>query len=154
MAESFSTFLVRFSRGWLATPVFFHSCAELGDRWSSENGVFYKQDGPYNRYKRNYNPYKWPYKWVTGVVSPIRGVTTLLIAGRGPSCMPCFVFYLPTQPNPLYFYIEKTITMFHQEFQVPKMEESWTLCSAILRVGFPLHKPYPYSLYRCFVPPF
>ena len=78
--------------------------------------------GPYNRYKQNYNPYKWPYKWVTGVVSPIRGATTLLIAGRGPSCMPCFVFYLPTQPNLLYFYIEKTITMFHQEFQVPKME--------------------------------
>ena len=21
-------------------------------------------------------------------------------------------------------------------------------------VGFPLHKPYPYSLYRCFIPPF
>ena len=25
---------------------------------------------------------------------------------------------------------------------------SWTLFSAILGVGFPLHKPYPYSLYR------
>ena len=28
------------------------------------------------------------------------------------------------------------------------MEESWTLCSASLGVGFPLHKPYPYSLHR------
>ena len=39
----------------------------------------------------------------------------------------------------------------HQEFQVPKMEESWTLFSAILGVGFPLHKGhklYPYSSYR------
>ena len=37
---------------------------------------------------------------------------------------------------------------FHQKFQVPKMEESWALFSAILGVGFPLHKPYPYSLYH------
>ena len=31
-----------------------------------------------------------------------------------------------------------------QEFQVPKMEETWTLWG----LGFPLHKLYPYSLYR------
>ena len=33
------------------------------------------------------------------------------------------------------------------------MQAPSTLFSAILRVGFPLHKPYPYSLYR-WVPPF
>ena len=30
--------------------------------------------------------YKWRYKWVTGVVTPISGVKTLLITGRGPCC--------------------------------------------------------------------
>ena len=36
----------------------------------------------------------------------------------------------------------------HQEFQVPKTECFLvTLFSAILGMGFPLHKPYPYSLY-------
>ena len=34
-----------------------------------------------------------------------------------------------------------------------KMEESWTLFMAILGVGFPLHKPYPYRLYVR-IPPF
>ena len=42
----------------------------------------------------------------------------------------------------------------HQHLQVPKMEgflKSKSLCSG---GGItPLHKPYPYSLYRCFVPP-
>ena len=37
----------------------------------------------------------------------------------------------------------------HQTFQVPKMEGFLNLhYKAILMVGFPLHKPYPYSLYR------
>ena len=31
-------------------------------------------------------PKKWPYKWVTGVITPISGVITLLITGRGPTC--------------------------------------------------------------------
>ena len=31
---------------------------------------------------------------------------------------------------------------------IAKLEESWTLYSAILGVGFPLHKTYPYNLYR------
>ena len=35
-------------------------------------------------YKWSYNPYRWPYKWVTGVIIPINGVITLLIIGRGP----------------------------------------------------------------------
>ena len=38
------------------------------------------------RHKWSYNPYKWPYKWVTGVITPLRGVIDLLITGRGPSC--------------------------------------------------------------------
>ena len=50
-------------------------------------------------YKWSYNPYKWPYKWVTGVI-------TLFITGRGPPCI-CMIFlyfestqipkYLPSQ---------------------------------------------------------
>jgi len=33
--------------------------------------------GHYDRYNWNYNPYKWPYKWVTVVITPtyIIGVT-------------------------------------------------------------------------------
>ena len=27
-----------------------------------------------DRYKWSYKPNKWPYKWVTGVISPINGV--------------------------------------------------------------------------------
>ena len=41
------------------------------------------------RHKWSYNPYKWPYKWATGVIhlyTPLRGVINLLITGRGPSC--------------------------------------------------------------------
>ena len=36
--------------------------------------------------KLGYNPYKWPYKLVTGVITPISEVITLLITGRGPPC--------------------------------------------------------------------
>ncbi len=36
----------------------------------------------------------------------------------------------------------------HQGFQVPKMEESLTFIRLFLGMGIPLHKPYPYSLYR------
>ena len=43
---------------------------------------------------------------------------------------------------------KKHTISYHQEFQVPKMEESCTLCLAILGVGFHLHKPYPNSWYR------
>ena len=28
--------------------------------------------------------YKWPYNWVTGVITPITGVITILITGSGP----------------------------------------------------------------------
>ena len=36
-------------------------------------------------YKWSYNPYKWPYNWVTGVITPISGLITILITGRGPT---------------------------------------------------------------------
>ena len=38
-------------------------------------------------------------------------------------------------------------------FRYLKWRVSWALYKAILGVGFPLHKPYPYSLYR-WSPPF
>ena len=50
--------------------------------------------------------------------------------------------------------LENTIntmgTQCHQEFQIPKMEVSWTnLIFGYFGGGkTPLHKPYPYSLYR------
>ena len=45
------------------------------------------EGGPLASNKWSYNTYKWPYKWITGVITPISGVITLLITGRGPSCM-------------------------------------------------------------------
>ena len=47
------------------------------------------QDGPLLDIYANgvkTNPYKWSYKWVTGVITRISGVITLLITGRGPPC--------------------------------------------------------------------
>ena len=32
------------------------------------------------------NPYIWPKKWVTGVITPINGVITLLTTGKGRPC--------------------------------------------------------------------
>ena len=31
-------------------------------------------------------PYKWPYEWVTGVITVLKGVLTPFITGRGPFC--------------------------------------------------------------------
>ena len=33
------------------------------------------------------SPSKWPYKWVTGVITPTSGAITLLKNSRGPSCI-------------------------------------------------------------------
>ena len=33
-----------------------------------------------------WDPYKWPYKCVAGVITPISGVISLLIISRGPPC--------------------------------------------------------------------
>ena len=32
------------------------------------------QGGPPTSYKWSCNPYKWPHKWVTGIIMPISGV--------------------------------------------------------------------------------
>ena len=37
--------------------------------------------------------------------------------------------------------------LFTNSFRCLKCRVSWTLFSAILGVGFPFHKPYPYNLY-------
>ena len=43
--------------------------------------------GPYYTSKWNYNPYKWPYKWVRGGYNPYKWrFITLLMPARGPSC--------------------------------------------------------------------
>ena len=43
-------------------------------------------------YKWSCNPYKWPYAWVTGVITPTSGVFTLPITGRAPPAVePFFV---------------------------------------------------------------
>ena len=44
--------------------------------------------------KWSYNPYKWPYKWVTGVTILLLGVTTPFITGTGPPCSQ-WVFVCP-----------------------------------------------------------
>ena len=37
-------------------------------------------------YKLSYNPYKWPYKRVTGVITLLIGFITQFITGAGPPC--------------------------------------------------------------------
>ena len=32
------------------------------------------------------NPFKWPYIWVTGVITLLTGVITPVLTGRGPPC--------------------------------------------------------------------
>ena len=38
-------------------------------------------------YKRSYNLYKWPYTWVTGVITLLMEVITPFIIDRGPPCI-------------------------------------------------------------------
>ena len=45
--------------------------------------------------KWGYNNYKWPYKWVTGVITLLIGFITSLITGRGPPCIEHGDFPLP-----------------------------------------------------------
>ena len=53
----------------------------------------YIQGGPKNQLEMGgCNSYKWPYKWVTGVITLRRGVITPFITGRGP---PYINFHLP-----------------------------------------------------------
>ncbi len=46
----------------------------VGARWAATS------------YKWSDNPYTWPQKWVTGVITPISGVINLIIISRGPPC--------------------------------------------------------------------
>ena len=46
------------------------------------------QGGPPTSYKWSYNPNKWPYNWVNGVITLLIGVITPFITGRGPTL--CF----------------------------------------------------------------
>ena len=46
------------------------------------------QDGPLLVINWGYNSYKWPYEWVTGVITLLIGV---YITGRGPPCMVSFL---------------------------------------------------------------
>ena len=57
-------------------------------RWVSfVNWVIFTRWAP-TSYKLSYNPYKykWPYKWVTGVIPLLIGVITQFITGRDPPC--------------------------------------------------------------------
>ena len=40
-----------------------------------------------------WGPFKWPYKWVIGVITLINGVIFLLINGRGPPCSFLYLFW-------------------------------------------------------------
>lgn len=39
--------------------------------WKTSNDLAYYEVevGPYNRSKWSYNPFKWPYTWVTGLIT-------------------------------------------------------------------------------------
>lgn len=51
-----------------------------------------------------YNHYKRAYKWVTGVKTPINGVRTVLITGRGP---PCSCFFQKNRCKFVYSHVMK-----------------------------------------------
>ena len=57
----------------------------------------FPQGGPPTSYKWSYNPYKWPYKWVTGVRTLLVEVIIPFIASRGPPCTICQDFFVLTQ---------------------------------------------------------
>ena len=44
-----------------------------------------------------YNPYRWPCTWVTGGITSISGVLSLLITGRGPFCLDLIVLFRPAE---------------------------------------------------------
>ena len=44
------------------------------------------QGGPGTSYKWGYNPYKWPYKCATEVITLLVGVITPFVTSRGPPC--------------------------------------------------------------------
>ena len=53
-------------------------------------------------YKCDYNPCKWPYNWVTGVITP-------LVTGRGPPCTTIPWFWTCHVPPPRKGYKRKTL---------------------------------------------
>ena len=86
---------------WRATFYDIHSAGETQSMVSKEN--LYSQDyqssiparWAHTSYILWSYPYKWPYKGVTGFITPICGVVTLLISARGlPRNMMIDVFYL------------------------------------------------------------
>ena len=54
--------------------------------------IFVLQSGPLPVCKWSYNPYKWPYTWVTGVITSISGVITLLKTEGYPQNTPKWSF--------------------------------------------------------------
>ena len=44
-----------------------------------------------------WGPFKWPYKWVSGVITLLIGVITTLITGGGPPCTIRWAFFDESQ---------------------------------------------------------
>ena len=58
----------------------------LGKRTKIGHLIWILQGGPLLVINEVITPIKWPYKWITGVITLLIGVVTLLITGRGPPC--------------------------------------------------------------------
>ena len=69
--------------------------------------VGHLQGGPLlviSSYEWSSNPYKWPYKWVTGVITPLLlGVIIPFITGWGPPCSKLPQFFLISTTRNLSF---------------------------------------------------
>ena len=77
-------------------------------------------------------PYKWDYKWVTGIITPINGIITLLITGRGPPCR-CF-FQILLHPG-RWIRLEPT-AITHEKFQENDLNQaSMRTCSMLIFRG-------------------
>ena len=75
------------------------SCLRAFQGIPPKNNVNYTRWAP-TSYKWRYNPYKWPYKWVTGVITLLIEVIIPFRTSRGPPCMICFHFSI--EPMALY----------------------------------------------------
>ena len=83
-------------------------------------------------------PYKWPYKWATGIITPINRVITLLIAGRGPLCMnPTFSDGLtPCAVLPQVYFIHGDRTQITNEFATQTLFHTCHLQTVLIYIMY------------------
>ena len=114
--------------------------------------IFVLQSGPLPVCKWSYNPYKWPYTWVTGVITSISGVITLLKTGSGAHLQ------RNAQRSLGVILVDGNVVAFHgkanQNFVPPTRVIIWVFP----KIGVPPKHPkmiiFSRKTHGCWVPPF